>query len=572
MFCPNCGNTLPEEARFCNQCGNSFTQHNQPSNKQAANHTKIQEVYRGLKRTKAAKIIATFAVTGGTIAVLWKPVIQPVLLSKTIGPDDLTGYTTEFDTDQNAYNDLEYPNGKWVREDGTAVLYIGSKEDQNQFRFELFVAGENESEKYQLTNEAQKDSFFEKNDEVKAMAYYTKLVDAEQVEQISFASMEEEEAIRVTTDANWITANPGKHTPDGIYYRIRKEWFWKNVESSTFIFKFLPDSMPDPPKAEEEEEVEEEKKESIPPIESKEVMIEEEVLLPGPVIEVVPPPENNGEIPVRENDPKELLGPETIQEIKDEGTYLNFIGCYYVVEAEVEDFNKFFEYYYEECDYQPDKDYCVGRQEGMMIAEARYDSLAKLEHRNYGKTKWTFSKDMSMIPDFAYLWFEEGGTYATDVTLSNGPFRVGYLLNEYSLDSSKDSATTETLVNQSNPSVFQVKGSFMTEQNSGAGIDRELEYDMNIYFHKDGTVDAEGYVTLYALGSEYIRFWLQMSAVEAQTEGKPAYEFNYKALMEPFYRFPDMEEDSLEFGDTKDTSILASDDATESVQYEYAAE
>ena len=572
MFCPNCGNTLPEEARFCNQCGNSFTQHNQPSNKQAANHTKIQEVYRGLKRTKAAKIIATFAVTGGTIAVLWKPVIQPVLLSKTIGPDDLTGYTTEFDTDQNAYNDLEYPNGKWVREDGTAVLYIGSKEDQNQFRFELFVAGENESEKYQLTNEAQKDSFFEKNDEVKAMAYYTKLVDAEQVEQISFASMEEEEAIRVTTDANWITANPGKRTPDGIYFRIRKEWFWKNVESSTFIFKFLPDSMPDPPKAEEEEEVEEEKKESIPPIESKEVMIEEEVLLPGPVIEVVPPPENNGEIPVRENDPKELLGPETIQEIKDEGTYLNFIGCYYVVEAEVEDFNKFFEYYYEECDYQPDKDYCVGRQEGMMIAEARYDSLAKLEHRNYGKTKWTFSKDMSMIPDFAYLWFEEGGTYATDVTLSNGPFRVGYLLNEYSLDSSKDSATTETLVNQSNPSVFQVKGSFMTEQNSGAGIDRELEYDINIYFHKDGTVDAEGYVTLYALGSEYIRFWLQMSAVEAQTEGKPAYEFNYKALMEPFYRFPDMEEDSLEFGDTKDTSILASDDATESVQYEYAAE
>ena len=572
MFCPNCGNTLPEEARFCNQCGNSFTQHNQPSNKQAANHTKIQEVYRGLKRTKAAKIIATFAVTGGTIAVLWKPVIQPVLLSKTIGPDDLTGYTTEFDTDQNAYNDLEYPNGKWVREDGTAVLYIGSKEDQNQFRFELFVAGENESEKYQLTNEAQKDSFFEKNDEVKAMAYYTKLVDAEQVEQISFASMEEEEAIRVTTDANWITANPGKRTPDGIYFRIRKEWFWKNVESSTFIFKFLPDSMPDPPKAEEEEEVEEEKKESIPPIESKEVMIEEEVLLPGPVIEVVPPPENNGEIPVRENDPKELLEPETIQEVKDEGTYLNFIGCYYVVEAEVEDFNKFFEYYYEECDYQPDKDYCVGRQEGMMIAEARYDSLAKLEHRNYGKTKWTFSKDMSMIPDFAYLWFEEGGTYATDVTLSNGPFRVGYLLNEYSLDSSKDSATTETLVNQSNPSVFQVKGSFMTEQNSGAGIDRELEYDMNIYFHKDGTVDAEGYVTLYALGSEYIRFWLQMSAVEAQTEGKPAYEFNYKALMEPFYRFPDMEEDSLEFGDTKDTSILASDDATESVQYEYAAE
>ena len=572
MFCPNCGNTLPEEARFCNQCGNSFTQHNQPSNKQAANHTKIREVYRGLKRTKAAKIIATFAVTGGTIAVLWKPVIQPVLLSKTIGPDDLTGYTTEFDTDQNAYNDLEYPNGKWVREDGTAVLYIGSKEDQNQFRFELFVAGENESEKYQLTNEAQKDSFFEKNDEVKAMAYYTKLVDAEQVEQISFASMEEEEAIRVTTDANWITANPGKHTPDGIYFRIRKEWFWKNVESSTFIFKFLPDSMPDPPKAEEEEEVEEEKKESIPPIESKEVMIEEEVLLPGPVIEVVPPPENNGEIPVRENDPKELLGPETIQEIKDEGTYLNFIGCYYVVEAEVEDFNKFFEYYYEECDYQPDKDYCVGRQEGMMIAEARYDSLAKLEHRNYGKTKWTFSKDMSMIPDFAYLWFEEGGTYATDVTLSNGPFRVGYLLNEYSLDSSKDSATTETLVNQSKPSVFQVKGSFMTEQNSGAGIDRELAYDMNIYFHKDGTVDAEGYVTLYALGSEYIRFWLQMSAVEAQTEGKPAYEFNYKALMEPFYRFPDMEEDSLEFGDTKDTSILASDDATESVQYEYAAE
>ena len=145
-------------------------------------------------------------------------------------------------------------------------------------------------------------------------------------------------------------------------------------------------------------------------------------------------------------------------------------------------------------------------------------------------------------------------------------------MNEYSLDSSKDSATTETLVNQSNPSVFQVKGSFMTEQNSGAGIDRELAYDMNIYFHKDGTVDAEGYVTLYALGSEYIRFWLQMSAVEAQTEGKPAYEFNYKALMEPFYRFPDMEEDSLEFGDTKDTSILASDDATESVQYEYAAE
>lgn len=130
---------------------------------------------------------------------------------------------------------------------------------------------------------------------------------------------------------------------------------------------------------------------------------------------------------------KNFLGPETIQEIKDEGTYLNFIGCYYVVEAEVEDFNKFFEYYYEECDYQPDKDYCVGRQEGMMIAEARYDSLAKLEHRNYGKTKWTFSKDMSMIPDFAYLWFEEGGTYATDVTLSNGPFRVGYLLNEYSL-------------------------------------------------------------------------------------------------------------------------------------------
>ncbi len=570
MYCPFCGNMLPDTAKFCNQCGNGLTQQAQQhqKNNTASKHTKVKEVYRGSKIVKVAKVIATLAVAGGIVTVLWRPVIQPVLMSKTIGPEDLTGYTSEYNKDNNLSEDSDFKNGKWVREDGKAVIYIGHGEDSNLFDFELYASKQDSLDEYLLQDKAKKESSFVKNSNIKAMAYYKKTVGEKVQENISFSALADEEAIQITTDESWKNTNVGKQTPDGVYYRIRKEWFWTNEESGIYSFEFTPDEKLD------------EKQEEVPDTEKgqPEISVEKEeinigpVILDGPVIEVEPPAANSGETPIRIADQKEKIEEELVKEILDEGVYLNFEGVYYVVEADVESFDQFFEYYYDDCEYEPDKEICIGTQEGLLVAQARYDSLAKLKNRNYGKTKWSFSKNMDILPDFSYMWFEEGGEYTTEVPLTNMTYEIGYRINEFSMDSSNNRVICETSINAEDPSVYCVIGSYVFEDPDGNSIDRELKYNINIYFKKDGTVEAEGFMTLFGQGSEYIKYWLQMSAVEAQTEGKIASEFNFKALMEPFYSFPNLEADSLEFSEDKDTSILATDDLTGSVNYEYSTE
>lgn len=558
MICPKCGNILPNDARFCNNCGSTTSKFppSEPKGKPKQVKTKVE--YKGRPRKKAGKVVAAFAALGGTIALLWTPIIRPVLMSKTIGPQDTTEYKSELKDTKSVTDAANFPNGKWVREDGKAVLYIAHMENEETFQFELFAKGENEEKSCELKEEALVDKDFTPNTDIKATAYYkSKEEDSKEEGYLNFAAFAKEEAIQITSEQSFIDSHINEALPDGIYYRIHKVWFWDKEESGKWSLEFIPDK-----------EVPEENKQTTPekeiPVSTPTNTIE---YSDGGLVVAPPPIPKDGKTPKRVSGGREYLSAEQMEILHTKGFYVKFDGAYIVTKADVYDHNKYFDYHYN-VGKDAFKNNCNGTQEGMRLVQARYDSMVKIEDSLYGATRWDFSSKVDFMPEFAGAWLEHSGKFATDVKLANTTHTVGYEVNEIDVDtSSSENGYFETNWSSKDPYVYNVRGGWSYHDDMENLVDT-LEYDLNLYFYADGTVDAEGFMTLTGKGTEYIRYWIQMSATEFQVQKEYEKYFDFKAI-EYLYSFETLDEDIPEFYEERETAYIATGDNYKYRKYEY---
>ncbi len=536
MVCPKCGNILPDEALFCNNCGDALRQ--SAPNSKNKNHKQIKNrvKHNGRAIRSVTKIVATFAVTTGALALLWTPIIQPILMSKTTGPQDTTGYNAKLDYKKGVTNDADFPDGKWVRKDGKAVLYIAHMESANEFQFELYASEQGKEKSCELADDAVIDKEFQPNNEVKAIAYY-KTSEQEQEEKLSlnFEALNNEDAIRIISEQSWIDSHMFEVLPDGTYYRVFKELIPNQAKKD----KLSPSPQP--------------KNEKEPPKD---------------VIKVRPPSiPKNGKPPKRVSGGREYLSAELMEILYNQGFYISFEGTYIVKKADVHDHNKYFNYHFYEDD-DPLKNYCTGTQEGIDMVQARYDSMQKIEDSLYGKTKWDFSSNVDFMPQFVGMWLEQSGSFTTRVTLSSQILDVGYELNEIDWYGMSKNSNFKTNWCADAPHVINVTGGIHSNPNDSDVLTDKLEYDLNLYFYTDGTVDAEGFLTMTAKGTDYITYWIEMSAVEFQVDYEYQKYFNFKSV-KYLYSFETLDEDVPEYSFERETDYVATGDNYNYRKYEY---
>ncbi len=558
MICPKCNNTLPDQARFCNNCGGDLQQ---PTSKQsnAAKQVKTRVEYRGRAVRKAAKTLAAFAVAGGTVALLWTPFIQPVLLSKTIGPQDNTAYQAKLDYKKSKVNSSDFPNGKWVREDGKAVLYIAHMEEGDEFQFELYASPQGEQKPCELLADATVDQEFEPNNEVQAIAHHT-AIEADQPNKVllNFAALNKEEAIRITSEQSWVDSRTGEALPDGTYYRIKKTWFWLNEEGGKLSMVFTPDAPPQPvkqpPPAKEKEDPP-----SLPP---------QSPLPPKDVIRVAPPPvPQDGKTPKRVSGGGEYLSAELMEILYIQGFFVDFEGAYYIKKADVRDFSKYFDYHYYNST-SPFKQLCSGVQEGTRMMEAQYESMQKIEDSLYGKTRWSFAYNVDFLPEFSYMWLEQSGEFITPITVTSGTYEVGYQTNELEWESDVENSYHDTHWDPNIPHVINVTGGWDAGDLVPDALIESIEYDLNLYFYDDGTAEGEGFMTINCKGTQYITYWVQLCGVEFSVDLEYQELFNFTAT-EYQYSFETLDEDVPEYTFERETGYVAIGDQYNYRKYEY---
>ncbi len=603
MFCPFCGKQLPDVARFCAGCGQSLParapkeqaqtqpEHPEPTNQpaqpvQQANPaieaakpayrppSRFARVMTGKAVKGIAKVVATIAVAGGFLALTWTPVIRPVLMSKTIGPVDQTGYTSKLNT-QAGPNDARFPNGKWVRKDRTAVLHIGREQAGDNFLFDLHAASQAKStagdgplQASGAAGEAEIKTLASLNPGLKAYAEYPAPTgDGTQASEamLAFGALANEEAIEVTASNGWLAAHPGEVSVDGTYYRIRQTWFWVDEESGKWDLKFIP-GVEDPPGDPQE----------TPDIESKTETFEGEPsteqgipVTEPPVIRVNPPPVSE-RTPRRVTGGGQYISAEQMEILAEQGFYARFKGTYLVVSADATDDLKFFNYYYEEAK-NPDKEFCIGTEDGLRCAEMRMECLTQSINSIFGSTEWAFATKVSFMPEFASLHFEEGGRFVREVELTNnGKARVGYELNEIQWTNKTDNSWFKTDWNSKDPFVYRVTGGLTVDlaKANKDNVADQLEYNLNFYFLTDGTAEAEGFLTLHGLGTEKIVYWVQMAAEEFQVDYEYRKEFSFKAA-EYEYSFDTLDEDVPEFSAEREMIYRETGDNYDYKRYEY---
>ncbi|WP_027400541.1 zinc ribbon domain-containing protein [Anaerovorax odorimutans] len=552
MICPNCGNHLPDEARFCNSCGSNLIQSEMSNNngEKESKNLKNHVFHRGHVSRSAAKIVAVIGVVGGIIALLWTPFIQHVLLSKSVGPDDLTGYHAEMDYKKADVNSSQFPNGKWVRDDGKAVIYISNIDNGEKFEFELFAKEDKEKDACKLMAQAIVGNNFQADDENKAIAEYSDFQNKENVESINFAALTKKEAIKITSDEGWKSNHQNQVTPDGTYYRIKKVWFWKKIKDGEWSEGFIPNDN---------------NKENDPKTPNK----EKEKKKDGGVAVNPPQIPEDGKVPKRVKGGGKYISEELMKRIAENGFYVKLDGVYYIIRTDVKDFDKFVNYYYYDA-YKPDKDNLTGMQQGMQVAQARFESLQKMEHSCFGKTVWDFSCDVDFMPDFTGAQIETSGEYKTSVGLPQyKEYKVGYGWNNFQFKGTSKNCSYEIKWDPNNPYLINLVGEIKIPRAEKSNeVAEKAEYNLNIYFYKDGNIDAEGFFTVTGLGTEKIVFWLQMSAVEFQVDTSIDQYYDFKEA-EYVYEFETLDDDVAEYSTERVEDYLENGEGYEYKRYQY---
>lgn len=511
----------------------------------------------------AAKIVAAVAVAGGLLALTWTPIIRPVLMSKTVGPEDRTGYVAKMKPTEGA-GDARFPSGKWVRRDGGAVLWIDSAQKQDVFSFELHAEPTPEET---AAGTAAADTAAEaviQPEKPTDERYQAHAACTQQDALLSLDALKQEEAIEVTASDAWKAAHPKETSVDGTYYRIRHTWFWVNEESGRWGMTFIPgeEATPEPTVSPSGEK---------PEIETKTETVEP---TPGwtergiPVVRVAPPPVSD-KTPRRVVGGGEYLSLEQMRTLYEQGFFVHFSGAYLVASADVTDDLRFFTYHYEESK-QPDKAFCVGTEEGLRCAEMRLETLTQAINSIYGTTDWMFATKVDFMPEFSSLQVDQGGRFVRQVELSQGKVEVGYEVNSFSWTNRTDNSWYKTDWSSKEPEVIRVSGGVKIDQAAASrtNVADQLEYNLNLYFRTDGTAEAEGFLTLVGLGTEKIVYWIQMVADDFQVDYAYRDQFSFTSAAYR-YSFETLDDDVPEF-DAEREDVYAADTGNASFRrYEY---